>query len=152
MTDLVFKSVLICNDIRRETTGKYIAIGIYGPDIVIPHEVASVQLACLLQIEAKVPGSFRLELRGRDSRQRDLVTARGEFRTSFAAKNLLLDLNVGPATVRAGTEIEFSAREKGGRWKRLSSLAVRGPNEQAALQEEIRAFVEKNSAAPINED
>ena len=140
MTDLIFKSALICNDIRVEKTGKYIAIGIYGPDIVISHEQATVSIACLMQVEAKRPGTFDLEFRLSEGEHRGLVTAGGIFHTSFASKNLMIDFNIGSIAIRAGTEIGFSARETGRRWKHLSSLAVRGPKEQAELAAKIQAF------------
>ena len=148
MTDIVIKSILACNDIRREDSGKYIAIGIYGPDIVIPGEQTRVSLACLVQLTANKSGEYNIEFRCRENRNRELVASRGTFRTEFAAGNFVLDLNLGQINIRAGTEIDFCARATGGRWKSLLSLAVRGPAQQAELEAEIRAFREKPPAGP----
>jgi len=145
MTDLAFKSVLICNDIRREATGKFIAIGIYGPDIVIPNEEAAVSIACLLQAEIKKPGKFRLEFRIRENQSRDLVKANGEIQILFPSTNSLIDLNVGQQKIRAGTELDFSARQEGQRWRHLSTLAIRGPRQQAELNETIKRLNKENA-------
>ena len=148
MTDLVFKSVLVCNDIRREATGKYIAIGIYGPDIAIPDEQATISVSCLLQVEARKAGRYRLEFRCRESRHRNAIAAKGEFSTALKARNIQIPLNLGNVEIHAGTEIEFAAREQGKRWKHLSSLAVRGPREQAEIEAKVQAFERERAATP----
>ena len=147
MTDLIFKSVLVCNDIRREGTGKYIAIGIYGPDIVIPSGEAQVSISCLLQVEARKPGTFQIDFRFGESRERNPAIANGVFQTAFAANNLLIAIDMGQPTVRAGAELNFAARVTGKRWQRLSSLIVRGPKEQAEIEEQIQAFERERGSA-----
>lgn len=63
MTEVRFNAVLFCDDVRRETTGKDILIGVYGGDILVNSFPQWLPLAIWAEIEAEKPGHHTLLFR-----------------------------------------------------------------------------------------
>jgi hypothetical protein len=56
-------TVLVCDDVRKEVTGKDILIGVYVGDILVPAFPASLRLAAWLELVPKEVGQVALDIR-----------------------------------------------------------------------------------------
>lgn len=55
--------VLVCDDVRRELSGKDILIGVYSGSIAFPILPAKMNVAFWITLRAPAPGTFTLSLR-----------------------------------------------------------------------------------------
>ena len=61
--DPKIETVLVCDDVRRELSGKDILIGVYSGGIGIPTLPAPINVAFWITLRAHEPGTFALSLR-----------------------------------------------------------------------------------------
>ena len=61
--DPKIETVLVCDDVRRELSGKDILIGVYSGGIGIPTLPAQMNVAFWITLRAPAPGTFTLSLR-----------------------------------------------------------------------------------------
>lgn len=70
MSAFEFSAALICDDIRKEVSGKDILIGVYSSDIVLGSFPATIPFAIWIEIYVSEPGAaaveFRFGLAGRE--------------------------------------------------------------------------------------
>ena len=58
------KYTLVCDDIRQETSGKFIVVGLYMGNITIPHVPFVLPSLAFLQVfESDRPGNFTFKIR-----------------------------------------------------------------------------------------
>ena len=56
-------SVIICDDIRQETTGKVILVGVYAENLVVPSLPVSLSLSFWIRLKRVEPGLSELTVR-----------------------------------------------------------------------------------------
>jgi hypothetical protein len=63
MPDYIVASVIICDDVRKEVTGKDILIGVYGSHILVPSLPVQLPVAIWLEVIPNATGHFQLDAR-----------------------------------------------------------------------------------------
>ena len=61
--DLDFEIALLCDDVRREQSGKDILIGVYAGDVLVPQLPIQIPIACWLLVKPKKTGDLEFDLR-----------------------------------------------------------------------------------------
>jgi hypothetical protein len=118
------KTVVICDDARREDNGKSILIGVYNSDMIFPSFPASTSLTFWIQFMPTQVGeiSFQFRLLGGE----DVEFVKGEFKFAASAKELSsipLKLPVIPfqAPIGLALEIKYHASD----WEKIATLGVK---------------------------
>jgi hypothetical protein len=58
------KYILVCDDFRREDNGKFIIIGLYTPDMLVPQiPFAMPTLTFFMNLESERPGNFTFRIK-----------------------------------------------------------------------------------------
>lgn len=57
------QAVVLCDDIRQEISGKYVLVGVYGADIVVPGFPTQLFLSWWMMISPKIVGSLKGSVR-----------------------------------------------------------------------------------------
>ncbi len=104
MTKKRVESVIFCDDIRQENTGKYIAIGVYSESYLVPSFPYSGKLSLLLTLN--VADSPRKETMYFDLLPETESKAQAEFRFEIALKDQ--ELHRSEKTIVATPQLPFS--------------------------------------------
>lgn len=119
---LTVKTVLVCDDIRKEISGKDILIGVYS-GIVVPQMPADLFLSFWIQSEANGPGQIPLEIQllGPHGVKFFQVSAQ-----ATVAKKGLSALGIGQVLVNLQLpgELTLQLRQRGGEWETINKTSV----------------------------
>jgi len=115
-------SVLACDDVRTESNGKLILVGVYNTVIYVPALPAPMRLNFILQIKALEVGDAPFELRLRLG-QGVLAEMNGQVNIHVADTSGLVPL--GPLIVEIPTAGTLAIdRRVGRRWKQVQGWQV----------------------------
>lgn len=125
MADIRFASALVCDEIRREDTGKYILIGVYVSEILVDRLPAGLQLSfwLIITVDTDQPRAFEMRLVGPGEAQ----LMRGAVTASFAKAGGPYGLPLGPAPIqlqsvgRLRLEVQLQGQED---WQEIANLTV----------------------------
>jgi len=118
-----FKYALLCDDIRQETSGKFIFIGVYGGDsIQFPVFPAQVALYLALFLESAGPCQAEIKMEARLNGERMMGMA-GEIGSNQEGE-AFIPLQFPPLTFKEAGELEIRLRLSQGRWQKAISLDV----------------------------
>lgn len=57
------RSILFCDDVRKEVTGKYIIIGVYTADVTVNQYPVDFLLSLWVELEFEELGSYEIDMR-----------------------------------------------------------------------------------------
>lgn len=118
-------SVVLCEDIRIEDTGKHLLIGVYLNDIVVSQFDAPIVLRLWVQFYPDKDGDLSLELRMKGTAIDESPLFRGVINIADKDGLSTLRLPQMPIFLKRAGEIEFQIREKGKRWKTAKRMSVK---------------------------
>jgi hypothetical protein len=98
---ITIKFGIICDDVRREENGKFILIGVYGHDIIVPSLPANILVSVVYQFEAKETGSFETTFRISIDDEVQ-IESKGKFQVAAPGIGLAAVPNVVIPTAREG--------------------------------------------------
>ena len=125
------QQALICDDVRKEITGKEIIIGVYGEDLLTPQFPITIFLSLWVRLFFPESGTFLLDfdITGPDGRhlanpQKVPVMAhRGQRLSTIHISNI-------PLQIQVPGQVQFRWRPEGGEWEKVATLNVmQGPIE-----------------------
>jgi hypothetical protein len=104
---LTYKYTLLCDDIRQEINGKYLILGLYTPDVVVP-AVPTVlpSLSFLVVVESDVAGQFEFEVALKAGANR--IAAAGGGVQLLNPGVAVLPFKFGPIQLQVAGEYVFS--------------------------------------------
>jgi hypothetical protein len=103
---LIHKYTLLCDEVRQENNGKYIVLGLYTPDIVVPalpFVLPSLSFFCVFDSDVAGQVDFNARLSARDNR----IAAAGGQVVLVNPGILALPLRLGPVQLQADGEYLF---------------------------------------------
>lgn len=121
---LGIKSVIICDDIRREDNGKQMLIGIYVGSI----EVSSfpINLALAIWIEHKPTAVGETDIEVRFLGPSDAQLFHSSFHAKFhATERSSVGMGSIPLQFQGPGDLRFQVKESGGSWRTYRSIPVR---------------------------
>jgi hypothetical protein len=120
-------TALACDDIRREETGKLIAIGIYARNIRFNQLPAASVISFLAIAETDQIGEFPLEFRViKDGKDQIYQTKQGKLKTAERGRTLI---NVPNVVVEVSEPskltLEYNYNNQG--WQAATDILIEGP-------------------------
>ena len=104
---LTYKYTLLCDEIRQEINGKYIVLGLYTPDIVIPgvpFVLPSLSFFCVLESDEAGEFDFAVQL----STGANRLAAAGGRVNLLNPGSAALPLRFGPLQIQTGGPYVFT--------------------------------------------
>jgi hypothetical protein len=106
-------AVIICDEIRKEVTGKDILIGVYGGKILVRTIPATIPIAVWMEIEAHDVGIIQFELKVGQPGEQRLAEVELELSVSSHARDIALGTPTLPCLISRDGVIEVSIRDPG---------------------------------------
>lgn len=125
-TPLNIRSVVVCDEVRREDNGKALIIGAYVGDIVLPKFPTRLPLAFYFIGTGTAPGRGSVELRIQYLRSKEpmgLASAKAEFQRAPIGTSMVLVLPGIPFEFDQPTELLISVLE-GDQWREVERKKV----------------------------
>ena len=125
MSDFEIGYVLLCDDVRKEITGKDILIGVYTSGINVSQLPAVVNLATWLEIIPKKKGEIEIEFKAEmpGDVQPHLIRFKGQ--TESADHHFTIILQPAPFFIQKEGDIRISVRRPNTpKWKIVKKLRV----------------------------
>lgn len=121
---------VVCDDIRREDTGKDILIGVYSGDILVPRFPANINLAVWLHVRPSKAGEAKFDFRLVGPHDVQFVQGHGEV-TFGAVGPGSISLAGLPAPVQVPGELRLLFRQGNEEWRPVAGIQVRERPRQA---------------------
>ena len=121
--EIALRAALLCDDIRREASGKLLLVGTYSGDLLVATIPAVIPLCVLLLAPIARPGRARLEFRFMGG---ETMLAAGDFSADAAVEDpgALLPLGPFPVPLQTNGPLHFEVRHEAGEWARLGTWRV----------------------------
>lgn len=119
-----FENVIICDQIRKEDSGKHLLIGVYPNNIQFPSFPAKIDLSVWVQFRdsgyRRIPMNFRVINSNNDT----LMSATGEIDASNQEGLLTIVIPQFLLIILDQTILSFQIREPKKRWRTLKQMPV----------------------------
>lgn len=122
------RGAFACDDIRFETGGKFILIGVYGPDLNVPAFPTIITLRIVALVNLPRGGELSFEFRLVNSDGSKIADIKGDLEAMKMAKGILLPM--GPFAIHFAKPATFDLQYRspgGNRWKTIQSWEVAAP-------------------------
>jgi hypothetical protein len=123
---------IVCDDVRREISGKDILIGVYQGAILVPRFPVNLLLSLWVPLQCNKPGSYPLQFRVVGPHEVQYVS--GVIPTIFQTKESgSVTVAGAPVPIQLAGEIDFQLLEPGGEWQSVRKMPVRVPTQEDML-------------------
>ena len=116
-------NVIICDDVRREHTGKHIIIGVYPDNILVPEFPATVMLCIWAQFLPDEIGEKSIEIRITQNKK-ELARGGGKIVIRDVDQSITGAISGLVMTIDDKGPLEFQYREGATRWRAMKRLGV----------------------------
>jgi len=116
-------NAVICEDVRREYTGKHIIIGAYGGPIQVQSFPAQLSLSAWLQMQATGEGAINFKMRWLSPQDVELGSLESEL---SIAKSSISAISVPPIPLQVQTEglLKLQMRQFSDPWETICEIRV----------------------------
>lgn len=122
MADLQVTAVVVCDDIRKEVTGKDILIGVYSGDILVPDLPMVINAAFWIELGPNQPGNYKLNMRVRLGNKVEALPIAIELQIADTSQSAVF---TPQATIAVDTATELLLeRRVGDSWETLKSKKI----------------------------
>jgi len=133
---LAIRTVILCDDVRREDNGKFLLIGVYSKDIGFASLPANFTITFWMEVDYLATGTFGLRFRALHRPSgRELFNLEGQAEIPTAERGNSLILGKIPVLVPGEGEIELQMSIDEGEWTLLKSLPVTDASQSARAAE-----------------
>ena len=118
-----FANVIICDDVRKENSGKHLIIGVYPDDILVPGFPATIAVCAWFQFFADRVGEMPIELRVLQNKKE---LSRGSAKLIVNDSKKIVTATIIGIIITFGDDgpLEFQCRETKKRWRTMKKLGV----------------------------
>lgn len=116
------ENVIICDQVRKEESGKHLLIGVYPENILFSSFPGKIVLTPWVQISDEGNRKIAIEFRVTNSEGEILITAGGELDATNHSGLLTLTLPTVMFNISNQTILSFQMRESKKRWKTLKQM------------------------------
>lgn len=125
------KHVTVCDEIRREDSGKFILIGVYGENIIVPRFPLDMTLAFFMSIIPHKEGEISCQWKITHDKFGDLTVTEGKMLVKQKEKESLVALRRVPLQVPEDGILSLKVRENEGRWRNVKSMLITHSSEDS---------------------
>lgn len=120
------EAIVFCEDIRFETSGKQILLGVAAPELNAKGFPVALQIAVWASVQPKTTGDLVAKFRLVNSKKNPIII--GDFRASFPliAKGALV-FGPFPVHLPGPEEIHMEWSLTGMKWSRVGTLKIGAP-------------------------
>ncbi len=116
MAEVIFKQLVLCDDIRVENTGKFLIVGAYPEGIVVGFTPSNITIALwiLIQVEANTGEDvvIEIEIRGSKKEQRLLLPGLVINEANYKKVTPLVITQI-PLHIEEAGNVEIALRQQG---------------------------------------
>ena len=116
-------NVVICDDIRRETTGKDIIIGAFGGSIQTPLLPAQLALSAWVQLSATGKGNLNFKVRWLSPQDVPLATVESKMQIERASVSAISFPQL-PIQVQSNGKLKLQIQQGDEGWETISEIDV----------------------------
>ena len=117
-------NAIICDQVRKEDTGKHLLLGVYPTDILVSDFPATIILVLWMQLHMDRNGQFDVEFQIRKDRK-----TISRYKATMSVKDYLIPqtfaLPPAPINIDGECTLSFQIREKNKRWKMVKKIPVK---------------------------
>jgi hypothetical protein len=119
-----FETVVVCDSIRQENTGKHILIGVYGINIRVVDFPANMRLSWFMIVVPKTVGSSEAEFR--IVGPHDVTLVQGELGVNVKELNkpAILRMDNMSIQLQAEGDLNFQIKFKESDWRTIKKISV----------------------------
>lgn len=121
------KYAIVCDDIRKEDSGKFIFIGVYNENIIVPSFPFNMTLAFWMSVIAHKEGEILCQWKIKHDKVGDLSMTDGKLSINKAGEESSIVLRKVPVQVPEEGILSLYVRENEGRWRNVKSIRVSLP-------------------------
>ncbi len=117
-------NAIICDQVRKEDSGKHLLLGVYPIDILVPDFPSTIALVLWMQLYVDRNGAFDVEFRIQKDKK---IINRSKATISVKDHLHPATISLPPALIEIDGEctLSFQIREKNKRWKTAKELPVK---------------------------
>lgn len=119
-----FENVIICDQVRREESGKHLLIGVYPHNILFPSFPGTIVLSVWIQMLNEKGGNIPVEIRVKDSNDKILTSGGATIQAISHGGLVTLTIPSIPIDISNETVLSFQIREPKKHWKTLKKMPV----------------------------
>ncbi len=119
-------SAILCDEVRREDTGKFLFIGVYTNDILVRRFPINISLTLWVHLSAPGTEKVGMEIRIREKGkpQIDLSKGTGNLTVENPDKDLFISFPTTTVGIAEPTTLVFEIKPHTGRWKKAIEIPV----------------------------
>jgi len=120
------ETALLCDDVRREISGKDIIIGVYGDEAIVPNFPVFMMFSLYLRVRFLEQGMFPTEFRVLGPSGQPLTAnVKAPMMTTAANRIAMVHIAGLPIQVQSAGEVQFQWHPPGGEWETIQTLKVK---------------------------
>ncbi len=117
-------NAIICDQVRKEDTGKHILLGVYPIDALVPDFPTKIVLVLWLQFYVDRNGEFALEFRIQKDKK-NISSTKATMNVKDHLPPVTIALPLAPIEIDGECTLSFQIREKNKRWQTVKELPVK---------------------------
>ena len=122
---LKVQAALACEDLRTEMNGKWMAVGICGPELSVPAFPAAFNLRFVAIVDISAAGSASFSFRLLDAEKKIIMSIKGSIDAMQAVKGIFLPIGGAVVSLQSPGEIVLQFETGIGKWRTIQSWYVR---------------------------
>ena len=119
-----FHHAILCDDVRKEDSGKLIFIGVYGPSIKVEKLPATLAFRAVIPVSIKEAFEISFEFRVKNGRKK-IFAARATARTETPGDSFILVPQFILEHLDHPDVLNFSVRLDEGKWQTIHSISFK---------------------------
>ena len=129
MHKLTIKQFIVCDDIRREISGKDILIGVYGSDVAVASFPAPLSLAFWMQFDSPETTTSPINIEFQLMGENDVKFATLGVQLLITRAGLgTIALPAIPLSLQIPSNLTLQMKQQGGEWETVGKVRVeKGP-------------------------
>jgi hypothetical protein len=125
-TALTIETVLLCDDVRKEITGKDIVIGVYGEDATVAAFPVTLAFSLYMRVRFPGEGPFLTEFRVIGPSGQPLTpTVKVPMRAREGGGMATVQIGQIPIQVQSAGQVQFQWRPPEGEWDTIQKLNIK---------------------------
>ena len=117
-------NAIICDQVRKEDTGKHLLLGVYPVDVLVRDFPATIALVLWMQLYVDRNGEYEVEFRTQNDKK-SISRTKATMNVKNHLHPVTIALPSAPIEIDGECTLSFQIREKNKRWKTVKEVPVK---------------------------